>query len=282
MLIRRFKGSEGDFILLYKWKLYWGNTMKIMHKILSVIIMLVIVASLWIVVAPTTPVKADGPYTIKSGAEVDSTSINTQRKLVVTSDGHLHVVYHRKDAAGIFQIYHAESSDGGITWVEEQVTNEINDQMLPSLAVDSQNNLHLVWDNGALPTTANVQVYYKEKAATWGVKEFLANYAAVPSIAIDSNDNVHVVYGTYSDLGSWNSYGNGIRWREKTSSGWQAEETISSITSWVRLPTIAIDGNNNIHVAWFHSPGSDYRPHYRERTSLGWGSEVDLGLYLNP
>jgi hypothetical protein len=86
-------------------------------------------------------------YIVKTGAEADSTHFSSQRKLAVTSDGRLHAAYHRK-IGGISQIFHAESADGGATWTEEQVTNATRDQDCPALAVDSLNNLHIVWQDG--------------------------------------------------------------------------------------------------------------------------------------
>ena len=218
--------------------------------------------------------------TVKTGAEGGSTALSSQRKLVATSDGHLHVVYHREDGNGILQIYHAESSDGGATWSEEPVTNNAsNNQCFPALAIDSNNNLHLVWQDGltGLPNQGNVQVWYKMKTTSWGDSQLLSTYAAYASIAIDSLDNCHVVYGGYSDYGGYYSFGNGIRWREKSVEGWQSEISISQSEAWVRAPAIAIDGNNSIHIAWLNAPRYLYYDiHYRVRTSTGWGSEVEV------
>jgi hypothetical protein len=66
-----------------------------------------------------------------------STRYEPQRKIAITSDGHIHTVYNRKNSNGVNQIYHSESSNGGVNWIEEAVTNEPTNQVLPSLAVDS-------------------------------------------------------------------------------------------------------------------------------------------------
>ena len=89
-----------------------------------------------------SPAITNGGYQVATGAEPHSTRMCSQRKLAVTSDGNVHAIYHREDGSGILQIYHAESSDEGLTWVEEQVTFALRDQNFPALAVDSADDLH--------------------------------------------------------------------------------------------------------------------------------------------
>ena len=55
-----------------------------------------------------------------SGAVPYSTAFNSQRKLVITSDGHIHAVYHRYDTNGRLQIYHAVSTDEGKNWLKNE------------------------------------------------------------------------------------------------------------------------------------------------------------------
>ena len=223
---------------------------------------------------------APPPPTLESfevvDAEVNSTGVPSQRKLAVTSDGHLHTVYHRLDPAGVTQIFHAESADGGETWVEEPITSGGENKSFPAVAVDSLDVLHLVWQD------ANQATYYTRKATTWQTPEWVASYATTPAIAVDGNDHVHVVYGVYV-LGSgyWGG-GDGIRWRVRTPAGWQAEQRISSDRYWSRYPAIAIDGDNRVHVVWNHAPRSTYYDvHYRVRTSSGWGTEVEVNAETN-
>jgi parallel beta-helix repeat protein len=218
-------------------------------------------------------------YVVAEGADEYSTAFPHQRKLAKTLDGSLHAVYHKKDANGILQVYHAESSDGGKTWIEEKITNATTDQCFPALAADSYGNLHLVWEEG-WPSKPGIvpYTYYKKKVAgSWQDSELVASYATFPAIAIDSHDNVHVVYGTYVyEPGYWGG-GNGIRWRLRTSDGWQAEESISSEKYWVRYAAIAIDSKDNVHVVWSHAPKYRYYDiHYRKRTASGWETEVEI------
>ena len=233
------------------------------------------------------PVRAGESHVVKTGAvgrtqgqysRYSSMTGVHERKLAMTSDGHLHIVYQMQDVSGIMQIYHSESSDGGATWTEEQVTSATRDQCYPSLAVDSHDVLHLAWQDGKLAEPGVVPyVYYSKKTTSWQAPELVASYAETPAIAVDSNNNVHVVYGPYEYSPGYMGGGNGVRWREKTSAGWQAEEQVSESTSWVNCAAIAIDGNDNVHVVFNNAPRSTYYDlHYRERTSSGWGTEVQI------
>lgn len=218
-----------------------------------------------------------GNYIVTTGAEVDSTHFASQRKLAVTSDGHLHVAYQR-EIGGISQIFHSESADGGATWTEEQVTTATRDQDCPALAVDSLNNLHIVWQDGKFFQPGIVpSVLYRAKTTTWGDVEVVAAYAQCPAIAVDSDDHVHVIYGPYVYSPGYYGGGDGKRWRERTTSGWGPEERFSQDQYWGPLQAIAIDGNDNVHVAFRHSPTSTYDTHYRSRNASGWGTETDVG-----
>jgi hypothetical protein len=237
-----------------------GTNMKTLLK--SVIFILAVLTGLSILP------QASEAYTITTGAGQGSTYYNNSRKLAVSSNGHLHAVYHRLDSGGIMQIYHAESANGGITWVEEQITTASRDQWFPALAIDSQDTLHLAWTDGWYEVG---NVYYKKKTTVWqDIPEFVASCAGGPSIAVDSNDDVHIVYGvnTYGSCG----YSGGIRYRKRTSAGLQGEEPVSQEKYWANFPAIAIDKDNNVHVAWLNSPRAIYYDiHYRKRTLSGWG-----------
>lgn len=216
---------------------------------------------------------------VDNNAEEFSTAYPNQRKLAKTSDGVLHLVYHRADSNGILQIYHAVSKDQGKNWSVEQVTHESADQCFPSIAIDSDNNLHLVWIEG-WPSKPGIvpYVYYRKRTREgWQPRELVAAYATYPSIAVDSHNNVHVVYGTYVYSPGYYGGGNGVRWRTKTSNGWQIEETISSDRLWARYPAIAIDSQDNVHVAWSHSTRYRYYDlHYRRKTVSGWEEEIEI------
>jgi len=116
------------------------------------------------------------------------------------------------------------------------------------------------------------------KTTTSGDVEVVASYAQCPAIAVDSDDHIHVIYGPYVYSPGYYGGGDGKRWRERTPSGWGPEERFSQDPYWGPVQAIAIDGNDNVHVAFRHTPSSTYDTHYRSRSPSGWGTEIDVGV----
>jgi len=197
-------------------------------------------------------------YTITTEAHELSTSYLNARKLVRTT-GVLHAVYHRDDESYKSQIYHAYSSDGGETWTEEALTSGIYAQVEPSIAIDSEDNLHVVWTGQHSGSTSCLQVRYRKYDGSWGsisnlTSESYQRHQRYPAIAIDSNDNLHIVWhGKHSDSTTYDQ----IRYIKYTTS-WGSITNLTSASYDNYEPSIAIDGNNYVHVVW-KGDSTEYR-----------------------
>ena len=218
-------------------------------------------------------------YTVKSGALNDSTTRNIQRKLARTSNGTLWCVYHRSDGT-YNQIYASYSTNEGETWVEERVTNATDHQYRPSIAIDSNDNIHVVWYGrswGTNPSCVNIQ-YRKRTSSGWQAQEAITDKSDnqyYPSIAIDSNDNIHIVW--YGPGWGTNTKYSDIQYRKRTSAGWQAQEAVTDKSDVQYYASIAIDSSDNIHVVWcgkgWGTNTGCYNIRYRKRTSSGWQTQ---------
>jgi parallel beta-helix repeat protein len=200
-------------------------------------------------------------------------SYNSARKLARTSDGLLHCVYSRSDGQ-YSQIYHSYSSDGGITWTEEQITTGSHNHFDPSIAIGSNDHIYVAWyycGSGTWGNTCTTQ--YREKTTAWQpIENVITGYHRFPSIAVDNNDNIHLIVGG-ANPGGYNC--DHAQYLKRTSSGWSSPEEVSS-TCWAGSPpAIAVDQNGNVHVVYSHAPqyGPHYGLRYRERTASGWQSE---------
>jgi hypothetical protein len=231
-------------------------------------------------------VLADPSYTVKKGTIPDSTAFNSQRLLVRSSDGTLHCVYVRiDDVEETHQIFYANSTDGGVTWTEELVSDSelMAEQHYPSIAIDSKDNIHVVWHGfgwGDNFIVANIQ-YRMRTADGWQTVEAITDknvsqYA--PIISIDSNDNVHIVWGGYG----WgiNTDFTNIQYRMRTADGWQTVEAVTDKNDGQRYPSIAIDSMDNVHVVWsgwgWGDNTDDRNIQYRMRTADGWQTQEGL------
>ena len=224
--------------------------------------------------------------------------LGRQRSITRSSDGTLHCVYR---ASGIYSIYYSYSSDGGQTWSDGIDIDGVDyESYAPSIAVDSSDNLHVVWYGGGSPLVPGCvfNIQYRQKTASgWQNVEHVTDMSTCdydqhsPAIAVDSNDNVHVVwYGDgWDDVLDPESFN--IHYRQRSAAGeWGNVEHVTDTVPgeeygdyyWEehdRYPSLAIDSSNNVHVVWrserYHTFGAGYmRISYRERGSSGWGSIV--------
>ncbi|MCP8304884.1 MAG: hypothetical protein H3Z50_05395 [archaeon] len=181
--------------------------------------------------------------------------------------------------------YRMRTPSGG--WqAQEGVTDVDADQAMPSIAIDSNDNVHIAWSGygwGINTDYKNIQ-YRMRTSDGWQVQEGVTDNDTsdqfYPCIAIDSNDNVHVVW----DGWGWGTYPDGvsnIHYRMRASSGWQAQEEVTDKDVDQDSASIAIDSKDNVHVVW-HGLGWGTNPNvaniqYRMRTpSGGWQAREGL------
>ncbi|MFC1752353.1 NosD domain-containing protein [Thermoproteota archaeon] len=141
----------------------------------------------------------------------------------------------------------------------------------PRIAVDTSDNLHLVYNE--IKNRSSVSVMYMIKNSTdWSEPELLSNtfIAYMPDIAADSSDDAHVVWEEFSDSDYNISY---IHYEKRESGSWGTEENVStpSYSSFAshdaygrrtiagyfpKKPVIAVDSSNTAKVVW--SDNIDY------------------------
>ena len=157
------------------------------------------------------------------------------------------------------------------TW--QPIEDVIRNQSYPSIAIDSEDNVHLVvggyW-GGAY--NAHYVKYVKRGPSGWGSPETVSSngWANAPAIAIDQNNNVHVVYTHSPKYGSYS----GLRYRERIPSGWQSEEIIQEDDQGRGLSSMALDSSSNVYVVWDNADAGGIK--IRKRTSSGWQATGDV------
>ena len=191
------------------------------------------------------------------------------------SNGKLWVTYSKK-IGSYYHIFIAYSEDNGKTWTEEQITSGNRHQKYSSIAIDSLNNVHLIY----LDYINDYSVYYKKRNAlgNWETEELVDeqtfeefNYL---DIAVDSQDNVHVVWKKYDAI----SNATYIAYRRKIGSSWQSIEEATSKHLYDDYPTIAIDNDDNIHLVFIgkYGPEDNANVQYKKRDNNGWNARIAL------
>lgn len=217
-------------------------------------------------------------YTIGTGGYYgNSTSKTNNRDIAMDSSGNLHCVY-VKVVNTYNQIFYAKSTDGGQNWTETQLSSGNYYPVHPSLAIDSNDNLHVVWEGQWTDSTTYYQIYYcKFSSGSWSTQAAITSGSydnGSPAIAIDSNNNLHVVFhGPYSGEDRPQ-----IRYLKYSGGSWSA---VSNITSdhYLRYdPSIAIDSNDYIHVVW-EGKSSNYPTSYQifySKYTNAWSTQLEL------
>jgi hypothetical protein len=203
------------------------------------------------------------------GASVDPS-------ISIDSNNTIHVVWtdFTPDTEGEkADIYYKRSADGGATWSATRwLTWNSGDSSNTSIDIDSNNTIHVVWQDN---TPGNYEIYYKRSAdggATWSAAKRLtwtSGRSMEPAIGIESNNTIHLVW---SDDTPGNEE---IYYKRSTDGGitWSASKRLTWDYSYSYEAAIAIDSSNTIHAVWRNS--SSPNAIYYERSADGgatWGS----------
>jgi hypothetical protein len=186
-----------------------------------------------------------------------------QPEIAVDSTGIIHVLWHSA-SPGNSEILHKRSIDGGATWSgANRLTWTSGSSFTPAVAVDSSDNLHVVWyDN----TPGNLEVFYKRSTdggATWGGTKRLTWNSLTSSlveITVDSNDYLHVVWQDESP-GNYEIY-----YKTSTNGGmaWGSAKRLTWNSGYSNGPAIAVGMSNSLHVIWFDNSPGNYEVFYKK------------------
>lgn len=198
--------------------------------------------------------------------------------VAVDSGGNVHAVWNDQ-ASGFTQIVYSKSTDGGATWsaITDISKSSRGTSESPEIAVDSANNIYLVWQDDA---PANGDIFCSKSAdggATWSAPVNVSNnygYSGYAAIDLDSSNNLHVVWQDTTPENVDILY-------SKSSDGgvtWSSTVDISNDSGSSYLPAIAVDLGNNIHVVWYGLVGGDGEVFYSKSTDGGatWSAAVNV------
>ena len=165
----------------------------------------------------------------------------------------------------------------------------------PSIAIDSQDNIHVVWSDGSNHLWQNppgetdiLYSIYSATSGTWSapicisddMSQWNTGDSKIPFIAIDSNDDLHVVWHDATLGQPWNIL-NGdteILYINQINGVWGttvipiSDDLTDINTAASEFPSIAVDGNDNLHIVW--------EDEHDNLTPGGWGTDQEI-LYRN-
>ena len=158
--------------------------------------------------------------------------------------------------------------------------NESN--WFPIIAMDGDGDVHVVWYELDFSSGFKASILYRMKSGdSWmpieTVMEDIGGMFVKPSMALDPSGNVHVTWESDRNL-SGSGTDKDIYYKARTQGEWTATELVSAESNESSSnPSIAVDGDGNVHIAWTDAsgiPGTEGRDSvfYKMKTALGWTS----------
>lgn len=177
------------------------------------------------------------------GTSTQSTATERCNARLIAEDltGTYHVVYYDDG------VYHTYLNDGADTWSDPYLIESIARN--PSIAIDSENQLHLVYKKGGISAYDIVQRIYSSEV--WS-GETLVHHSTFevsrPVLAVDTEDNLHCVW---QRAGGGSTPNSEIYYSKYTSgSGWSSAFCVSQSYGASEYPTLTLDSSNNVYAFW--------------------------------
>lgn len=154
-----------------------------------------------------------------------------------------------------------------------------------SLAVDSEDNVHIVWRGygECTPPPCSLygyDIYYKKldnqgRGLTPTIRvSFDPNQSWNPSVAIDPHDNVHIVWYDNRD-GNYEVY---YRNLDNNGNPLSNEIRLTSSNGDSKQPRIAVDRQSNLHITWQDNRDGNIEVYYKKLDNNGTSLTPDIRI----
>jgi hypothetical protein len=225
-------------------------------------------------VIPERPWTAEQRLTTSGHAR--SVAGNNARYLACDHLDRLHLVW-VDDRGGEQAIYY--KLHDGETWGEDtRIGSDEYSPDGPSLAVDVNGHLHVVWDDQHLDSLGGIHfpdVYYKMYDGTsWSpetnVSEYDTTYSHYSSVAVDDSCHVHIAWQDKRD------HNDEIYYRMFDGTTWGEITRLTSDEAPSLHPCIVTDGGGKLYVFWYDGRNDYYEIYYKVYDETGWGDDLRL------
>ncbi|MEM3042437.1 MAG: BNR-4 repeat-containing protein [Thermoplasmata archaeon] len=239
----------------------------------------------------------DNGSTFSTPVRVDDSTTGSQAypRMVVDNSGKIHAVW-QDTRSGNTRIYYANSKDNGTTWSASIQVNQTStgQQSVPSIAVDSDGTIHVVWDD----SRSGAHVYYARSTdggASFGAAKKLdssTGTARYPCICTSPSGRVTVAWedtrNTKADIFLTTSTDGGA------SFGAEVNVTRDTHTTSQTKVRASYDSSGGLHLVWqddrngnldiyygFSSDGSDFTASPVNDTAAGSTDQEQPAIYVD-
>ncbi len=207
-------------------------------------------------------------WTTTEVVSTESTGDSESSSLAVDTLGDVYISwYDWTDYAGSgadIDIFYKRWEVSTSSWTTTEVvsTESTNHSVHPSLAVDTDGNIHIAWydQTDYAGSGTDGDIFYKRwnaSTSTWAMTEVVStestDYAnLIPSLAVDTLGNVHIAWDDWSDYaGSGTDADIFYKYWNASSSSWTTTEVISTESTYDSLsPSLTVDSAGNVHITW--------------------------------
>jgi hypothetical protein len=172
-------------------------------------------------------------------------------QVVVGPNGNVHVIWEQSvcaDSSCNGGIFHTVRSFG--SWSPPMsIPNTSGFSYRPKLAVDSGDQVHVIWEEWLSTTRVYDLLYTRGAGTTWMIPFNISNslsHSRNFQIAMDGNDKVHVIW--QDGQAEW--LGDTIRYATGSGTIWSEPITLSNPSRHVGNPYLAVEDSNNVHAVW--------------------------------
>ena len=213
---------------------------------------------------PTSPISLVEPFLVTTASSNQETD---QAFPVVDAAGNVHVVWADQRFFIDDEVFYKMFSPSGQVLIDDtQITpDDFENSKRPAMAVDRQGRVHLVWQDRRF--RGRNEIYYtqldpgrhpQDGTSGDGTEIFTsveirvtntADFSKHPRVAVDSRGRIHIVWVEQSN--------NSVTYKQLLPDGSIAvsERVVDLLGSVPQrtLPTLVLDGDDNIHIVWFHA-----------------------------
>jgi len=182
---------------------------------------------------------------------------NSEKPFLSIDSSGLIYLFWQDSSPGNFEIFFKKSADGGITWTPSQrLTWNSGDSKNPSLGIDSNNHLHLFYNDSS---SGNQEIYCKKSTDagdTWSTPQRLTwnpRYSFMPFPVTGTGSTIYVFYSDNLSL-NFELY---MKTSTDLGTSWSSPRRLTWNPGASLKPSLDADSNGNLHLVWYDdSPGN--------------------------
>ncbi len=218
----------------------------------------------------------DPDFRLTNHSFIDRTDPSSSQNIVTDSQGNIHVVW--SAYLPRWRIYYRRYN--GSIWLPETllVTGvDVIRSQFSSLAVDTNNNLHLIFEDERYIRGFRWHgIFYKKwNGSVWSPDTNLTDSLPYqyPSFSVDSTNKIYVVW-------SQHGYPGRLFYKRFNGLGWEKDTVLAYLKSdverfWAK-PVIAVDLSGYLHLFWSDDTTGNYEIYYKCYNGSFWEPETML------